>query len=196
MNLIKTQKILVILYRLSHGKKRKLKFEDIVVTLFKRYPVEFQLKGYPEFPDSDLIRRPLYRLRNEGLLHASNMVFSLTDKGLEKAELLNRQVGKKKIRSDQVFDRYIENEIKRVFRTNAYKLFSGEKDKDILDTDFFEYLGISVRAGKVDFQNRLKVLNEMSKKVEESGLNHLMTIPKLHSFLERKFHKEISHYQS
>lgn len=196
MNLIKKQKILVVLYRFSHGKKSKMKFEDIVVALFKKYPAEFQLKGYPVYPDSDLIRRPLYRLRNEGLLQAANMIFTFTEKGLDMAGALNRKVGKKKVNSNQIFARYIESEIKRVLRTNAYKLFSNENDKDILDTDFFEYLGISVRADKVDFQNRLKVLNEMAQSIEQSNASQLVIIPRLHKFLKRKFRKEILHYKS
>ena len=52
MDLLKRQKILLVLFRLSKHSKMNLKFEDIVVALFKKYPEEFQLKGYQQYPDS------------------------------------------------------------------------------------------------------------------------------------------------
>ena len=48
------QMILVAMLRLSKGKARPLKYEDIVVEAFKLFPDEFALRGYPEYPDSSL----------------------------------------------------------------------------------------------------------------------------------------------
>ena len=44
--------------------KEKVIYEDIVVGLFKRYPEDFHLKGYPEYPDiADSIARTLYEFK-------------------------------------------------------------------------------------------------------------------------------------
>lgn len=194
MDLRKKHKILLVLYRLAKGKKSNLKFEDIVVALYKKYPEEFNLKGYPEYPDADLIRRPLYRFRDEGLLDARNMVFVFTNKGLEIAGKINNRVGKKKVRSEQVFDRYIESEIRRILSTNAYKLFIRNEQAKILDTDFFDYIGVSVRADKKVFKNRINVLNEMSQVILNAQQDRYKKLTELHSLLKKKFRKEISYY--
>ena len=50
--LTKPQKILAIMYELCKGAPQALLYEDIVVAAFKKYPEDFQLRGYPEYPDS------------------------------------------------------------------------------------------------------------------------------------------------
>lgn len=52
IELSKRDKIITVLYQMSGGKKTTLKYEDIVVMLFKKYPADFHLKGYPEYPDA------------------------------------------------------------------------------------------------------------------------------------------------
>lgn len=194
MDLLKRQKMLLVLFRVSKHSKKNMKFEDIVVALFKKYPTEFQLKGYSRFPDSDLIRRPLYSFRNEGLLVARNMIFAFTDKGLELAERINNKVGKKKVSTSETFDRYLEKEIKRILQINAYRLFKADKLSEILDTDFFDFLGISVRADKKDVRNRLDILNEMSQAIRFSKTKTHQDLVQLHEFMSQKFKKEIRYY--
>ena len=54
------QKILLTMLELSGGTTKSLKYEDIVVGAFKKFPDEFALRGYPEYPDSSDIHKPLY----------------------------------------------------------------------------------------------------------------------------------------
>lgn len=44
--LSKPQKILAVMYELCRGDATALQYEDIVVAAFKRYPEDFQLRGY------------------------------------------------------------------------------------------------------------------------------------------------------
>lgn len=60
-------KIMICIYQLGEGKKKKIAYEDIVVGLFKKQPDDFHLKGYPEYPDSsDSTQRLLYEYKKKG----------------------------------------------------------------------------------------------------------------------------------
>jgi hypothetical protein len=70
--LSKPQRILAVMFDLSNGKPKALPYEDIVVAAFKRYPEDFQLRGYPQYPDSSDIHKPLYEMKRAGLIRAAN----------------------------------------------------------------------------------------------------------------------------
>jgi hypothetical protein len=57
--LTKWQKILATMYDLCGGESKPLQYEDIVVAAFKRYPEDFQLRGYPQYPDSSDPRKQI-----------------------------------------------------------------------------------------------------------------------------------------
>jgi hypothetical protein len=61
--------------------------EDIVAACFKLFPERFQLRGYPEWPDSTVVNKHWLDCRDKGYIHGSAAGgFSLTAKGLELAE--------------------------------------------------------------------------------------------------------------
>jgi len=69
----------------QHG--GEINAEDIVAACFKLFPERFQLRGYPEWPDSTVVNKRWLDCRDRGLLHGSTAGgFSLTAKGLELAE--------------------------------------------------------------------------------------------------------------
>src|SRR6266700_5327427 len=89
VELSKEQKVLLALYRLWKEGRKKVRYEDIVVQVFKDYSADFHLKGYPEFPDTgDAVHKPLYDYRKRGMVSASNKMFSLTPHGVAEAEKL------------------------------------------------------------------------------------------------------------
>ena len=89
-NLSRGEKILLFLYEFGGGGRAKIRYEDIVVGLFKKYPHDFQLKGHAEYPDSgDMIHKPLYDFKKKGYVNAENKIFSLTDRGVELARQLS-----------------------------------------------------------------------------------------------------------
>jgi hypothetical protein len=194
LNLLKQQKILLCLFEISNGEKKNLKFEDIVVALFKKFPKDFHLKGHKEYPDSgDSIKRPLYTFRDKGLLSARNMIFSLTDKGLDMAEKTKLNVGGKQIKQQENFDRYVEKEIKRVENLNSFKLYLESNFDNILDTDFFDYLGISVRSSRMEFKGRLKFMDDIADLLKKQKNIHYKEIFNFHDFMINKFNKEIDY---
>jgi hypothetical protein len=193
-NLSKQQKILLVLFELSQGGKKNLKFEDISVALFKKFSKDFHMKGYEQYPDSgDSIKRPLYTFRDKGLLSARNMIFSLTEKGLDISLKIKNKVSGKNIPEKENFDRYIEKELLRITNLNAFKNFIAAKFNDIFDTDFFDYIGISVRASRMDFKGRLRYIDDIIRSLKKTDTKKYGSIINFHSFMLKQFDKEINY---
>lgn len=194
INLSKQQKILLVLFELSRGEKKNLKFEDIVVALFRKFPKDFHLKGYAKYPDSGhSTRRPLYTLKEDGILTVGNMVFALTDKGIDRAIKIKKHIGHKEIQADDNLDRYISKEIKRIKNLNSFEFFLKNNFDRILDTDFFDYLGVSVRTERMNFRARLNLINETMDKLKEQNEKQFKLLLNFHQFMLKKFKKEINY---
>ncbi len=188
LKLSKQQKILLVLFELSEGKKKNIKFEDIVIAAFRKFPKEFHLKGYKKFPDSgDSIKRPLYTLRDEGILGAKNMVFSLTDKGLELSERIFSFASSGEILTSDNLDRYIEREINRIEGLESYKLFEHGNKNKILDTDFFDFLGTSVKTERMDFRSRLKAMDEILAMTKSRQEKRFLLLQKYINFMKSRY---------
>jgi len=184
--------LLSIIYDLSKGTAKKIRFEDIAVAAFKKYPAHFALKGYAEYPDSgDAVHRPLYSLKKQGFLVAQQKYFSLTESGKVLAEKIAGYEQKHGAEDKGRLSRDVQNEINRVTGSEALKLFaSGLKDK-ILDTDFYSYLGTTVRTERSDFIARLNTMTrvaEEAKKIKEYEI-----VYELDKFLVEKFKPEIEY---
>lgn len=188
----KGEKILLVLLDLSNGSKKNMKFEDIVVALFKRFPEDFHLKGYKDYPDSgDSIKRRLYTFRDDGLLLVNNMIFSLTDKGIDIVRKLKNSVHGKQLINKENFDRYIQKEIDRIQNLQSFKMFVNGEINKILDTDFFDYLGLSVRSERMNFKARLNLLNEVSKVLHDRKEKLFQILVNYHKFMVERFKEEI-----
>jgi len=198
IKLSRANKILLTMYELSRGVKKGLKFEDIVVAVFKKYKDEFHLPGYPQYPDSENVNKAIYSyLKRNGLVNYSNKIFFLTDKGIEFTKSLQKESSNKKLISVIKLPRFIENEISRIKNLEGFKLFiKGEEDR-ILDTDFYSYLGISVRSGKDEFLGRLTTLNDVVNKLQKITQRETLHVQIInyHKFLLNKFKEIIEYYK-
>ena len=152
------EKILVAMLKLSDGTTKWLKYEDIVVAAFEIFPDEFALRGYPQFPDSSDVHKPLYGiLKRRGLVRAANKTFSLTQRGVDAASRLVEAAGQslEQARNAERMTRDVRLEIERMLSSAAYKLHLAGQDFRILDTDFYALLGCTVRTPRNDFLGRL-----------------------------------------
>ena len=121
IKLSRIEEILLTMYDLSVGTKNNLRFEDIVVSLFKKYPQDFHLRGYPEYPDSESVEKAIYsNLKRYGLINYGNKNFSLTNKGIITAKQLRKNIQGKKLRLEIRLPRYAEDEISRVKSSDAF----------------------------------------------------------------------------
>ena len=157
-NLSRAEKILLFLYEYGNGGREKVRYEDIVAGLFRKYPHEFQLKGYPEYPDSgDLIHKPLYDFKKKGYVNAANKIFSLTERGVEFATQLSGKGGGE-AKTDRL-SRSTETEVARVKSLEGFLLFAEGKADSLSDNDLYNYLGVTVRTPKNAFKGRLETMN-------------------------------------
>jgi hypothetical protein len=186
--LSKPQKILAVMFYLCRGEHRTLQYEDIVVAAFKRYPEDFQLRGYPQYPDSSDIHKPLYEMKSQGLVRSANKTFELTQRGLEVASKLVHTKAEDKSR----LTKQEENEINRILNSAAFRLFREGRKESVLDTDFYEYLGITVRTSRADCYGRLSNVEHAIAGHEKKRADDFSpALRSLHDFLISKFMSEI-----
>jgi hypothetical protein len=199
-NLSRTDKILVVLFELSGGTTKNLHYEDIVVALFKKYPKDFAMRGYPEYPDSEGVNHEFYRgeMKKSGKINYSNKIFSLTDKGLDYVgKLLDSNMDNKSVPPEKL-SRFANKEIERIRKTEGFQLFLEGKTEKINDTDFYTYLGVTPRTAKSDFIGRLNTVKEAVKELEEvenkSDLD-LKTVNYYKFLVEEKFKNIVEYFE-
>jgi len=191
------EKILVAMHRLSSGGTGFLKYEDIVVKAFKMFPDEFALRGYPEYPDSSDIHKPLYGvLKKQCLVRAAQKKFALTPRGVEVAERLINKAGAslEAVRTPDRLTRDVEAEVDRMCRSAAYQIYTQGKKERILDTDFYAFLGCTVRTSRNDFIGRMNASKDAVKAARKFSKPDAATaknLVELLAFLKERFHKEI-----
>ena len=187
--LSKAQKILAVMFELAKGQSKPLHYEDIVVFAFRKHPQDFQLRGYPEYPDSSDLHKPLYAMKRDGLVRsASDKSFILTARGLEVAREL---IGAAETPHDRL-TKQEENEIKRITKSPAFDLFRRGEAAKLLDTDFYDYLGASVRTPKGDFLGRLALVEEAVRAHQKKINDRLSeTLSELHNWMVDHFQYEI-----
>jgi len=189
INITKQEKILLTISEITKSTNKKIKFEDIAVALFKKFPKDFHLKGYDEYPDSgDSVKRALYTLRDRGILTVNNMIFCLTEKGIDTGKKLFSHTKNDKIIEKDNIDRYILNEINRIKNLESFNLFLENRLNEISMTDMFDYLGVSVRTKRMDFKAKLNFIDEVIKKIEKNS-----DIYKFHNFIIKKFKQDIEY---
>lgn len=152
------EKILIAMYQIADGSTSPCRYEDIVVKVFQIFPKEFQLRGYPQFPDSSDIHKPLYGpLKSKGLVKSANKTFALTEKGIAIARGIIKHGSTHPFETPthKRLSRDVENEVERLRKSAAFRFYCTGESNRILDTDFYSYLGVSVRTGKNDFEGRL-----------------------------------------
>jgi len=176
------------MYELCEGAATALQYEDIVVAAFKRYPEDFQLRGYPQYPDSSDVHKPLYEMKQQGLLRSANKTFELTARGLEVASKLVHSARENKDRLTKLE----EAEINRIVGSAAFNLFQGGRKEEILDTDFYEYLGVTVRTSRANCLGRLSNVEHAITAYGQKRADSLSAVlHEMHQFLLSKFKAEI-----
>lgn len=188
ISLSRGEKIIYVLYQLSGKSRKSIRYEDIVVKAFEIYPDDFHLKGYPQYPESgDLVHKPLYDFKKKGLLVAGNKMFALTEKGLVAAERIESAITGKTVSNTERVTRDIEKEVSRVSKTPGFALFVNGEAENIVDTDFFEYIGATVRTSRNDFIGRLNTLSDVVKATKDKKNPIYTKLTEYHEFMVNKF---------
>lgn len=198
VKLSRAEKVLLILYELSGRKRKEVRYEDIVVSAFKKYPRDFQLRGYPQYPDSgDLVHKPLYDFRKKGFVEVNNKVFALTQRGFSVASRIKAMVAGRSVISMGKLSRYAEDEMTRIASLEGFRLFLGGEESKITDTDFYNYLGVTARTQRNDFLGRLRTVTDAVEELKLINVTDAVRtkIPQYHKFMIEKF-KHIIDFKS
>jgi hypothetical protein len=186
------EKLLIVIHSMSLKQERTLKYEDVYVKAFKKYPSDFQLIGYPKYPDTELMSKKIYDLRKNGLVRVNRKFITITQKGRTLAEKLidseNRPQGKQL--SPSALSRDIRIEIDRIRNTDAFRLFLEDKREQIVDSDFFAYLGTTVRTDRSDFAGRIRTLEDVVKAVR--NIDDYKIVTDMHTYLFKTFEATIN----
>jgi hypothetical protein len=65
---------------------------------------------------------------------------------------------------------------------------------NIVDTDFYNYIGVSVKTPKDQILGRLNIMNDFCKEIKETQNTDYYGILKYHDFLNDKFVDLINYY--
>lgn len=152
--------ILLAMAAVSGGTTRLSAYEDIVVRAWKMFPQEFGLRGYADlYPDSSDLHKPLYGpLKRDGYVRVQNKKFGLTDAGLAVAAELDSAseggaVDSARLRRDQMI------ETERLAKRPALVLVHEGRETELLDTDFYDFFGVTVRTKPADFVGRIATVD-------------------------------------
>ncbi|OGE32710.1 hypothetical protein A3J19_03595 [Candidatus Daviesbacteria bacterium RIFCSPLOWO2_02_FULL_41_8] len=204
-NLSRAQKILISLYKLAGGTKKQVRFEDIAVKVYKTFKADFQLRGYPQYPDTgDIVHKPLYsELKKAGFVLSGNKYFSLTAKGTEYGKRLLKSAGMdNKSRDTNTGDDFVkftisqQKEIERIRDSAAFNLYTEGKKEEIIDIDFYSYLGVTVRTNKYDFLGRFSIVKDAIEATKSKSLPLYKQLTDCHEYLINKFKENIDYVKN
>lgn len=198
MDIPRPEKLLVAMFQLSRGSNSPLEYEDIVVKSWQLFPEEFGLRKYVhQFPDSSDQHKPLYGpLKDKGYVLSGNKKFRLTEKGVAYAAELERAwkgltplpEGMGVTKKGDRLSRDKEAQLKRICGTDAFRLYAQGQRERILDTDFYTYLGVTVRTEKHEFQGQLKTVSDAvcdGQRITDDS--RFKVAAELHHFLVERF---------
>jgi hypothetical protein len=149
------EKILLAIHDVAGGTTRLCAYEDIVVRAWQLFPEEFGLRGYTElYPDASDLHKPLYGpLKRDGLVRSQSKKFGLTPRGLEVVERLRSptSLGDGRAR----VERHQKAELERLIDRPAVRLTLEGQAAELLDTDLYDFYGVTVRTPPGDFAGRV-----------------------------------------
>lgn len=152
-------KILQAICEVSGGTTRVCAYEDIVVQAWKMWPEEFGLRGHVhEYPDSSDLHKPLYGpMKRDGLVRSPGTKrFGLTERGLAAVERTKRGPDSGPAHRGRL-ERDEKAEILRLADRPAIRMMPNPDD--LLDTDLYDFYGVTVRTKPAEFAGRVKTVD-------------------------------------
>jgi hypothetical protein len=190
----KSEKILIAIDELSKRRKKKITVEDVAVKLWKLWPHEFCMRGYPNYPNND-IQKHITRLLDNSWVVGGVYGYNITEKGKKYLGEL-KKVRSKKQKTETINEqpRYVKTEYIRIINSKIFKYYSNKKKIEFLESDLFEFLGTSTRSLKTKDRNVfltryndvVKVVIPFCKKIMNENEN-AKTIVELWGELSKKF---------
>lgn len=164
-------KILAAMFWATQQSGRTIAYEDIVVEAFRRFPEDFQLRGYPEYPDSSDIHKPLYlALSKAGYVSGAKKKFRLTPLGQQVAEQAARTLsGARGMVDTGRLTRDDQADLARMKSTRAYRMVAEGNSRAVVDSDFYAFFKVSVRTKRHEFAGRLQAVEALLQRGRDAG---------------------------
>ncbi|MDE2217316.1 MAG: hypothetical protein KGJ87_09190 [Planctomycetota bacterium] len=143
----KRDKILLVISQLEQKRKpgRKITVENLAVALWKKYPSEFSMRGYPQYPNVD-IQKNMTKLFTNKLIAGGVHDYSITQKGMDYIKNLKSNGKTLKLPDSSIIRRDIEAEIKRIFNSKVFNYYMKTPNPKFVESDFFDFIGTSSRS--------------------------------------------------
>jgi hypothetical protein len=172
--LSKAEKLLVAACLLSSDGQTVFSAEDLIVRAFQAFPQDFSLKGYPEYPDSNVVLTQVMGKKAplivRGWLEKTGVKqYRLTPKGLDdRNQFEHGQGGIINVR----LERLLEEGLARLLKSASFELFKSGQQEQITFNQFCRFAGLSARDKWQKIQNKLASVRhavEEARKLGESG---------------------------
>ena len=147
IELSKSDKALIAIYELEKQRKGtyKITVEDVAVELWKKYPTEFSMKGYPQYPNVD-IQKYITKLLANHLIDGGVFNYIITAKGAEYAKSLLMEKVTSKAQITNEIRRDIKIEIERILNSKVFTYYSTTHKPKFVESDLFDFMGTSSRS--------------------------------------------------
>lgn len=150
--------------------------EDIVAACFLMFPKRFQLREYPQWPDSNVVAKRWVDCRGKGFITGSTKdSFSLTPKGLKLAERVGRVLGGKQ----SPVSRLGEGRVRTEKRTRAGRFVRAIEES--IAYQLFKQGGEQATIGEFDFRSMLLCTMESSASTLRNNLEQFKQYVALYS---------------
>lgn len=159
---------------------------DIVAICFLLFPKRFELRGYPEWPDSTVVNKRWLDCRAKGLITGSAKDgFALTPKGMKLAENVGRQLDGKLVQRKVLkpgLRSRSERFVNEILKSSAYKAFRDDGvSATISEYDFRGLLLCTMDSSAETLRSNLIQFKDHAENCERSDLVQFL------SFLQSRF---------
>lgn len=187
--------------------------EDLVVATFKKFPLDFCLMGFPEYPDSNKVLTQITTsgrgLQKRGwLVQIGTKRYQLTGEGFRHLAVLKPEQNNQGFRSD---NRDIAELILHWLRSNAYQKFKLDQRERITEQEALAYWRLTAGASAAKTHRYLAVaesainfLSINTNAQQQAQIHHGRSISPLeasqiidlHKYLKERHAKELHFLQS
>lgn len=183
-------RVLLALARAAGNTQDPVPYEDIVIESWKCFPERFSLRKHPEFPDSNDQNKSLYgRLKKDGYVIAlGDMVFRLTDAGIERAAALESALNGERAVSPRVrLSRDQERLLRTAKASEAYVKWVDGCAAEIVDFDARTFFGLTVTTSDENRRIRIKAMCDAIAAAEAARSPVAAQLQPLAEFLVERF---------
>jgi hypothetical protein len=212
----RAEKLLMAVGSLASQGKSIFTAEDLVVEAWRLFQADFSLKGYAEYPDSNLVlthimgkRAPL--IARGWIEKIGAKQYRLTDKGAGDLEAANP--GFAEVKSQMRVNRRLEDLLGPLLTSDAFQLWRQGRKEEITFYQFSRFAGLSAGGKWQKVVGRLEQVSpllEEAAKMAESGeavriysgkRNHVFSpedladVVSMFHFLQKKFEQEMTEWR-